>query len=1012
MSDQYNHHYERDHEIDLESQSSGWGIDRRSFLRLAGFAAAGAVISGCQPGKLQKAIPYLIKPEAITPGLAYWYSSTCHGCSAGCGLLVKNRDGRPIKMEGNPEHPISRGGLCAVGQASALGLYDSYRLKNPIMNGKESSWDVIDEDIVRTLEALKSSSGALRFLSGTISSPTTKKIIGQFLSRFKDAKHVVYDALSSSAILDAHQHTHGARILPRYRFENASVIVSFDADFLGTWISPVEFTRGYRDGRTLEGTPPKLSYHVQFESRLSLTGSNADGRFRVTPKEMGLLMAHLAQRIEQKAGAAKLPGSLPQTSIDEKILIGLSEKMWRARGNSLVVCGENNLELQVLTNYMNYLLGNYGKTIDVDHPSHQRQGNDAQLAELMKEIAAGNVAALFIYGVNPAYDLPNGNHFTEQVKKISLVVSFADRADETASLAHYICPDHHFLESWIDNEPVAGVATITQPTIPALGNTRPLIESLSTWMGNPTASYDLIQAEWKQKIFPRQTTEKNFQIHWDKSVEAGFTRLASGSTRSRSFNSSAIATFDGSKFFTKNAGEISIADGKLALALYPKVALLDGRHAHNPWLQELPDPVSKITWDNYASVSPATAQQLAISEGDVLSITLESLEDGKRTIEFPAQIQPGQHDGVVAIALGYGRKGTDRFTNIGPKWIERKSTTGADGLVGKNAAPFISGDGPYLSYSGSIVSIKKTGAAYPLASTQIHHQLEAPTNVATAGAEHEKIIQRTTIAAFAKDPSAGSYPKEKIYSMWPDEHKYTGHRWGMAIDLNACTGCAACVISCQAENNIPTVGKDEVRRNREMHWMRIDRYYTEHGGDVDVAHQPMLCQQCGQAPCETVCPVLATVHSEEGLNQQIYNRCVGTRYCSNNCPYKIRRFNWFDYPHEDRLQNMALNPDVTVRSRGIMEKCTFCVQRIQEAKIEAKRQGIALKDGEMKTACEQSCPAQAIVFGDSNDPNSRVSKRMKNQRQYKVLEELGVRPSVGYLTLVRHREEEGEKHSG
>jgi molybdopterin-containing oxidoreductase family iron-sulfur binding subunit len=436
----------------------------------------------------------------------------------------------------------------------------------------------------------------------------------------------------------------------------------------------------------------------------------------------------------------------------------------------------------------------------------------------------------------------------------------------------------------------------------------------------------------------------------------------------------------------------------------------DASHAYNPWLHELPDPISKVTWDNYACLSATAASRLGVSDGDV--VRLETSAGGERpsVLELPVFVQPGQHDQVVGVALGYGSLLSQRFANIGPAWLQARPTVGADGMVGKNAAPLLAWVDGSLRFIQDGVRLTRTADRHPLASTQSYYQITVPQHLALPGQETRPIIRETTLADFRKEAQAGAGEKPGRHSgadtedLWPDDHPTTGRpRYGMVIDLNACTGCSACVVACQAENNIPVVGKDEVSRHREMHWLRIDRYFTERDGNVDVAHQPMLCQHCGNAPCEVVCPVLATVHSADGLNEQIYNRCVGTRYCANNCPYKVRRFNWFDYAHDDLLQNLVLNPDVTVRSRGVMEKCTFCVQRIQEAKIEAGRLGRVVRDGDTQTACQQSCPAQAIVFGDLNDPKSRVSRLAASRRSYQVLGELNIRPSVSYLTLVRNR---------
>jgi Fe-S-cluster-containing dehydrogenase component/formylmethanofuran dehydrogenase subunit B len=976
-----------------EETPPGLPLDRRDFLKLAGFTLAGGVLSGCQPAKVEKAIPFLIKPEEVTPGVATWYASTCAGCNAGCGLLVKNRDGRPIKLEGNPEHPISKGGLCAVGQASILSLYDSQRLQTPLLRGTKASWKDVDEDVEGKLQSIRNSRGKVRLLTGTITSPTTNAAITTFLSAFSDARHISYDPLSSSAILDAHRLTHGARVLPRYRFDRADVIVSFDADFLGTWISPVEFTAAYRSGRTLERTPPKFSRHFQVESRLSVTGSNADERFRVHPNEVEGWVGTLSTKLAALAGtsAPRIAASMTEeanTKIDP-----LARSLWNARGRSLVVCGVNDLRTQLLVNFINHLLGNYGTTLDLERPSFQHQGDDAALLSLIDEIKSGSVDALLIHGVNPAYDLPTQVDWKNLLPLIPLVVRLSSENDETATLSHVVCPTPDPLESWSDAEPVSGVVSIQQPVIEPFGQTRTLAECLSAWMGKPSSMLDLIREEWKRSVYRRRTASHDFDTFWTKTVHDGFAEVSTSSVRVTSFN---LASLNDLQPVSSHQADTDT----LTLVLFPTVPLRDGRHAHNPWLQELPDPVTKVVWDNYASLSPSTASRVGVREGDVVRIEHEG-----ESLELPAHLQPGQHDSVVAVALGYGRQGTDRFTNIGPRWLEARPTVPPGEFVGKNAALFLRFEQGALHSVGLPVALSKTGRTHRLASTQDHHSIRVPDHLAPEGSKPRPIIQETTYAAYVDDAAAGSFQKHELPSMWPEEHQYEGHHWGMAIDLTACTGCSACVVSCMAENNIPVVGKDEVSRNREMAWIRVDRYYNESEGEFTVSHQPMMCQHCDNAPCETVCPVLATVHSEEGLNQQVYNRCVGTRYCANNCPYKVRRFNWFDYEHGDEMHKLVLNPDITVRERGVMEKCSFCVQRIQEAKIAARKRGEPVQDGEIQTACQQSCPAQAIEFGDMNDPNSAIAKRLKDPRHYRVLEEIGVRPSIAYLTRVRNKGE-------
>ncbi len=973
-------------------------LSRRGFLKAAGFSAAGVLLASCSRAPVQEAIPFLVKPEEITPGRSLYYASTCAGCSASCGVLVKSRDGRPIKLEGNAAHSLSRGGLCSVGQASILGFYDSRRLSSPLGRGQRMTWEEVDRAVGEQLAGIKKNGGAVRFLSSTITSPTIRSEIGRFLEGFADGRHVVYDALSCSAILDAHARTHGARILPRYRFERAEVIVSFDADFLGTWISPVEFAAAWRAGRDLEAKPPRFSFHAQIESRLSITGSKADQRIRLAPQDLSPAMSTLAALLAQKAGIAFISPAPAEPGL-ASALAALADRLWKARRRSLVVCGSQDVATQVVCNFVNHLLGNYGATLDAERPSYQKQGDDHALQDLVAELSAGKVTALFVTGANPVAELPGGEKLAAALDRVPLVVSFSSHLDETASHALFVCPDHHPLESWGDAEPIAGIVSVTQPVIQPLGQTRSLVETLSAWSGQAQPAYALFQESWKSRIFQRQSKEASFQTFWDHAVHDGIVEVEPAPVSLRSFDVAAVRPISA-------AAPASGSD--LSLILYAKPGMLAGQHAENPWLQELPDPISKVAWDNYACLSPASAARLGLVEGDVVS-----LEVGGSRLDLPIYVQPGQHDAVVAVALGYGRKGTERFASAGPQWLDGRPSVGENGLVGVNAAPALELVDGALRYVRAGARLTKTGRAHALACTQTHHTITVPDMFAEKGYERRPVVEETTYAAWQKDPSAGKVLVEtESEDLWPEDHPYTGHRWAMAVDLNACTGCSACVVACQAENNVPVVGRDEVRRHREMHWLRIDRYYSGPGGEVDVLYEPMMCQQCGNAPCETVCPVLATVHSEEGLNQQVYNRCVGTRYCANNCPYKTRRFNWFNYPREDRFANLVLNPDVTVRSRGIMEKCSFCVQRIQEAKIEAKRTGETLADGAIQTACQQTCPTRAIVFGDLNDPSSRVAAAVANPRRFRVLEEINVRPSVSYLRIVRNRDEgnEGELH--
>ena len=979
------------------------GLDRRQFLEAAGFTISLAAIPGCGRAPTETALPFAVQPEGLVPGRLQSYASTCGGCPAGCGLLVSVRDGRPLKMEGMPEHPLSQGGLCAIGQALPLGLYDSQRLLHPLEDGKKAEWDSVDKRIVERFSELHAS-GLIVFVTSTTTSPTLRATIGSFLNAFANSRHVTLDAVSSSAIRDAHQQTHGARLLPRYRFERANVIVSFGADFLGTWISPVEFTSQWRSRRVPSDEHPEMSYHVQLEGRMSLTGSKADRRYRLAPPEYASVLAALALDIGPRAGLAPPAGKLLARPLADRHLSQLGERLWKARGESLVVSDSQEIAVQALINYLNHALGNYGKTVDVEQPSHQRQGDDAAVAQLIDDLQAGKVSALLVAETDFTHNLPRREALAQALGKVPLVVGFAERENDFTTFAHFVCPTPHPLESWIDAEPVSGIVSLSQPTLQPLGQTRSILESLHRWMGSQDSAYDTIKAYWRRAIHPRARTAQPFQAFWDQAVHDGFVEVKPEETRPGEFQFEKV-TIPAAALPTETPTETP-TDG-LTLTLYAKVGLTDSRHAHNPWLQELPDPITKVTWDNYVCVSERVAEEYGLADGDLVRVKSRH----GNSVELPAFVQPGQHDRVLAMALGYGVRGTDRFASIGPPWLESRPTVAKGERVGKNVADFAEFREGALHLVQPNVTLEKVGGRRELAATQHHHSLTVPRNVAPHGAEVRDIVQETTLAAFQQNSQAGTAEVHQASDeqLWAEDHPKSGHRWGMAVDLNCCTGCSACVIACQSENNVPVVGKDEVRRQREMHWIRIDRYYSGADDDLQTAHQPMMCQHCDNAPCETVCPVLATVHGGEGLNEQVYNRCVGTRYCANNCPYKVRRFNWFKYDHQDAWQNLALNPDVTVRSRGVMEKCSMCVQRIEDGKLEARRSGQPLADGAIQTACQQSCPAQAILFGDMNDPTGRLSEALANPRRYGLLEEFNFRPSVSYLRVVRNRDHDSDQ---
>ncbi|MCB1024747.1 MAG: 4Fe-4S dicluster domain-containing protein, partial [Acidobacteria bacterium] len=633
-----------------------------------------------------------------------------------------------------------------------------------------------------------------------------------------------------------------------------------------------------------------------------------------------------------------------------------------------VVSGSNDSDVQQIVNSINSALNNYGETVDINSPSLQSQGNDKEFVELIREMNDGEVAAIFLLNLNPAYDSYLSQNFAEALKKVPLKISFNPTLDETASLADYNCPNHHSLEAWDDAEAVSGIFSFNQPTIAPLFGTRAYQESLMRWSGDDRSFYDVLRTSWQESLFTKQTKISTFADFWDKSLHDGvFVADAPSNTVPATFNSDGLNDAIDRLRSKKNSG--------VSLALYPKTSIRDGRFANSPWLQELPDPISKATWDNYACVSPDTAKKLNLTDGQIAVIKREN-----KAMELPVLIQPGQSDDSIAVALGYGR------TKAG------KAGNG----VGVNAFPFVEYVDGTFRYEVSNVTIEATPKTALIAKTQI-----------AESAGERPLVEKMSLAEFAGGQHQIKEPEtEKLFPA----HEYPVHKWGMAIDLAACTGCNSCVLSCQAENNIPVVGKEEVAKTRDMQWLRIDRYYEETPQGTQVDFQPLPCMQCENASCEMVCPVLATVHSSEGLNMQVYNRCVGTRYCANNCAYKVRHFNWFEYPHDDPIANLALNPDVTVRTRGVMEKCTFCVQRIEEKKIEARNEGRPIKDGEIQTACQQSCPADAITFGDTKDLESMVNEHKKSGRNYILLDELNTKPAVSYLAKVRNRDETKEEH--
>lgn len=992
-----------------EEQLTDGEFSRREFLKLMGISSVLAGAAACAQRPVEKIIPYLNRPESVIPGDATWYASTLQGGPAPQSVLVKVREGRPIKLEGNPEDPINRGALSATGQASLWNLYDPDRLQAPRRRdarkgeGQVVGYSVVDAEIREAVAKARANGQKVRVVTGLVTGPATRRAVAQFVASAGDATHIQYDTISAEELVLANKACFDRALVPHYRFDKADYVLSLGADFLGTWVSPVGQARDWAEKRRLNDGQVSMSRLVAFEPIVTLTGTNADERYPVAPRDLvttALCLAHeliVAQgrghyndTVRQALAPYAIEAKAHEIGTPTAVLHRVAQDLWQSRGHSLVVggllTGPIGFALQVVINLLNDLLGNYGETISARHANSQVTDSYLTLARLMDEMEAGEVDLLILADTNLLYTLPTHLGLREAMGHVPLVVALTDRLDETAEAADLVVPLSHALESWGDAEPQANVLAIVQPTIAPLYNTRALGAHFLAWAEaseEPAERrwYTFLRETWREDVFPRVSSFTSFETFWHDVLQKGVWSFdAGGETAWAPFTAAAMP--HAVEHFEEDQEPRGKPSGTLELVCYATVAMHDGRFANVSWLQELPDPVTKITWDNYVSLAPSTAQALGFVEDDLVTLRAE-----ETSVELPVHIQPGTQAGVVGVALGYGRTAAGRVGNG----------------IGVNVRDFADVTAEGIQWAGQRVTLAATGRTHRLATTQGHNSYEG-----------RPIIQETTLAAYQLDPRAGSDPHHahagEAPSMW-GTHEYTGRRWGMAIDLNSCTGCSACVLACQVENNIPVVGRDQVRNGREMHWIRIDRYYSGDDETPDVVHQPMLCQHCEKAPCETVCPVLATVHNDEGLNLQVYNRCVGTRYCSNNCPYKVRRFNWYDWGNKKMPEAFAwpsplhllLNPDVTVREKGVMEKCTFCLQRIRKEKEEAKLANRELGPDDVKTACQQSCPTHAISFGNINDATSEVSRLSREARGYHVLQELNVLPQVTYLTKVRNK---------
>jgi molybdopterin-containing oxidoreductase family iron-sulfur binding subunit len=986
-------------------------MNRRRFLKVLGVTGAGAAaLSSCGigPEPTEKLIPYLIQPEDQIPGTATYYASTCRECAAGCGIHVRVREGRAVKIEGNPESPINRGRLCARGQAALQGLYNPDRVTGPMVRNAAGGFDAVawDDAITRLQTRITAAQGhGIVFLSGAEAS-SFGDLVDDWM-RLVGGRRVSYEPFGFEALRAGNRLAFGTAAVPSYDFANAKYVLSFGADFLDTWLSPVAFQNGFARAHAFEGgRDGSMAKFVFVGPRMSLTGMNADEWVAALPGTEGTLALAMAQVIVSRrltalpadvgrlAGvfASHAPASVAAAiGVEPELIVRLATEFAASKGGLAVAGGmaaqyPNGAEIVAAVNILNYVVGAIGKLVTFGPDlAVSEAGTFGDLAQVTADMAAGRVALLFVHGTNPAHSLPGA--FTQALGKVGYKVSFASYLDETTAAADLILPDVHPLEQWNDSRPRAGVFALQQPAMqPVFPETRHTGDVLLKILGRPGSFRDHLQNRWRE-LHRRFGAGKTFEQFWMEAVQHGglygdvptrAVRLAAGAARI----APAAAALEGS--------------GDQTVVVFPHPVLHDGRGANKPWLQELPDPVSKIAWHSWVEVHPDTAAKWGVATGDFLL-----LKSPFGAVKAPAWITPSVRPDVLAIPTGQGHSAYGRYA--------KDRSANAFELLGAAAN----------SYGGRTFSVRATATK-----TGEHRKI-----VTTEGSPRERGEGSVEVLPLARAKALGAgdhpfhhdetpaYAKEAV-EWWGERQfeqtelgDYRGDqpRWGLAVDLAKCTGCSACVTACYAENNLATVGEDLMQRGREMAWLRLERYWRTdaHGRPQGAVNSPMMCQQCGSAPCEPVCPVYAAYHTPDGLNGQVYNRCVGTRYCSNNCPYKVRYFNWYNYAEPGGAWEawpeplpMLLNPDVTVREKGVMEKCTFCVQRIRGAQNQARLEDRNVRDGDIVPACAQSCPSEAIVFGDLHDRNSQVYKLAGNPRGYHVLAGLNTKPAVTYLARV------------
>ena len=990
--------------LDNKNSLQNSNTNRRDFLKYLGFSTAAATLASCE-GPVNRSIPYVVQPERIIPGISNFYATSIADGFDFANVLIKTREGRPIKIEKNTKAKVKSSANARV-QASVLSMYDSLRLKNPSLDGEEISWDQLNNNISSELETMKASDSEVVLLTQTFASPSTSVIIEDFKKKYSNVKHIVYDAISDSKALDAFEALYGERALPTYDFSKADVIVSVGADFLGDWQGGGHDS-GYVKGRVpIKGKngKAKMSKHFQFESNMTISGANADKRISITPTQQKIILAKIYGYISGNEVLGKLPDNI-EISVKK-----IASSLIKAGNKGLIITGVDDINAHLLAYEINDLLKSL--SFIKDELSLIRKGNDNDVLELVKDLNSGKVKGIIMCGVNPAYTLSNSKEFISGIKKANFSVCFSMKNDETTSQSKWAAASPHYFESWGDNEMVSGNFSLTQPTIRPLFNTMQFQDCLLNWMGSSENYYNVIRKNWEQNILEN--------VSWNQALHDGFFKARSKkSVNKLKYNS------------LKSAELLSKAQSSgMELVLYSKTGLGDGQQANNPWLQEFPDPITRVSWDNYLTISKIDAKNLGLKNENVANGALDSnyanIKVGEVSLKVPVLIQPGQAVGTVGLAFGYGK------TDAMKKEMQ----------VGVNAYKL------YKNFNSTqIVEINSIDETHEFACVQLHNTLMG----------RGDIIKETTLEVFntkkVEDWNAITnvslnHIETPVNSpevdLWDEFDRSIGHHFNLSIDLNACTGCGACVIACHAENNVPVVGKAEVRRSRDMHWLRIDRYYSSEetfGGDnktkddinglsdslsvfgemenpsenPQVVFQPVMCQHCNHAPCETVCPVAATSHGRQGQNHMAYNRCIGTRYCANNCPYKVRRFNWFlynnndefDFNMNDDLGKMVLNPDVVVRSRGVMEKCSFCIQSTQAVILNAKREGRLVEKGEFNDtcACSAACSTGAMKFGDINEELSEVSELKESERVYHLLDTVGTKPNVFYHVKIRNTDE-------